>query len=117
VAAFSRRRPPVGTTFSFSLNEFATVSFAFTHQVGGRRVGRHCVAQTRRNQHRRAYRRRVTAAAMSFPLHPGRNKLVFQGRVTHSRTLRPGRYTLIITAINSAGASSNCVSLTFTIVR
>jgi len=42
---------------------------------------------------------------------------VFQGRVTHSRTLRPGRYTLIITAINSAGASSNCVSLTFTIVR
>jgi DNA-binding beta-propeller fold protein YncE len=111
------RRPPVGTTFSFSLNEFATVSFAFTHQIGGRRVGRHCVTQTGRNRHRPACRRNVTAATMSFPLHPGRNKLVFQGRVTHSRTLRPGRYTLIMTATNSAGAKSNRVSLTFTIVR
>jgi hypothetical protein len=80
-------------------------------------VGRRCVAQNGRNLHRPVCRRTVTASTISFPAHAGSNKLVFQGRVTRSRKLTPGRYTLIITATNSAGAKSNRVPLTFTIVR
>src|SRR6202035_3226387 len=41
-ARFARKLPPVGTTFSFTLNEQAKVSFAFTQPSTGRKVGRRC---------------------------------------------------------------------------
>ncbi len=118
LARISRKKPPIGTTFSFSLNEQASVSFAFTQQVPGRRVGRNCVAQTKKNRRKHACKRTVTAGTLSFTGHTGTNKVVFQGRVSSSKKLKPGRYTLIITATNSVGAHSAApTSLTFTIVR
>jgi hypothetical protein len=108
--------PPIGTTFSFLLTEQAGVTFAFTHQVGGR-AGRHeCVAQTNKNRHRSTCRRTTTAGTLRFTGHPGSNSVMFQGRLTRSRKLKPGRYTLIITATNSARASKP-QALSFTIVR
>ena len=54
---------------------------------------------------------------LSFMGHNGTNKVVFQGRISRSKKLKPGLYTLIITATNSAGARSTPVTLRFTIVR
>ncbi len=118
LATFSRKKkPPVGTTFSFILNEQARVSFAFTQPVGGRKVKGSCVAQTKKNRHNPFCKRTVTRATLSFTGHGATNKVVFQGRVSRSKKLTPGRYTLIITATNSAGARSAPKSLSFTIAR
>jgi hypothetical protein len=45
------------------------------------------------------------------------NAVRFDGRVTPSRSLRPGRYTLLITATNAVGQSSAPQKLGFTIVK
>jgi hypothetical protein len=112
-----KRRPPIGSTFSFSLNEQASVSFAFTQQVSGRKVGRTCVAKTHRNARRKRCTRTTTAGTLSFAAHDGMNKVVFQGRLSRSKRLAPGPYTLVIKARNAAGQESAPVRLSFRIVR
>jgi hypothetical protein len=113
----TKTKLPVGTTFSFSLNEQASMSFAFTQQLSGRRVGHECVAQTNKNQHRQACKSTVMAGTLAFIGHAGINKVIFQGRISSSKKLKPGTYTLTVTATNSAGVHSAPVSLRFTIVR
>jgi hypothetical protein len=116
-ASISRkRRVPVGTTFSFALNTKATVSFAFTQRVGGRKVRGKCVAKTRRNRNARHCTRTVTRATMVLSGHAGTNKVKFQGRTSPSHKLRPGTYTLVIKA-NGPSGSAAPKKLTFTIVR
>jgi hypothetical protein len=110
------KRAPVGTTFSFTLNEAASVSFSFTQAVGGRKVKGKCVAQTKKNGHKHACKRTVTRGALSLAAHAGTNKAIFQGRVSHSLKLKPGTYSLVITAKNSAGQRSAPVRLSFTVV-
>ncbi len=97
LARISRAKTPTGTTFSFSLNEQATVSFGFI-QI----LGRH---------------RRVRSGTLSFPGHSGTNMVAFAGRISRADKLKPGRYELLITATNSAGQHSQSVSLSFTIVK
>jgi hypothetical protein len=94
LAAISRAKTPTGTTFSFSLNEAATVAFSFTERAGGRKAG-----------------------TITFGGHSGTNKVAFQGHISATKRLKPGRYTLAITATNSAGVRSAPKSLSFTIVR
>jgi hypothetical protein len=96
LATVSRAKTPVGTTFSFSLNDQATVTFSFTRRVSGRTV---------------------TAGRLTFAGHDGPNKVAFQGRVSPKKKLEPGRYTLVITATGPAGARSAPKSLSFTIVQ
>jgi len=96
LAQMSRAKIPTGTTFSFSLNEEASVTFSFTRRVKGRTV---------------------TAGGLTFPGHSGTNKVKFQGRISAAKKLKPGRYTLAITATDSAGAHSAPRSLNFTILR
>jgi hypothetical protein len=96
LAQISRAKTPTGTTFSFSLNEQATVTFSFTQRVKGRTV---------------------TAGGLTFTGHSGTNRVKFQGRVSSTKKLRPGRYTLAITATDSAGVRSAPKSLSFTIVK
>jgi hypothetical protein len=90
----SVKRPPVGTTFRFTVNESLTVRFAFTQ---------------RRHGHR------VTRGALRFTVVAGAHRLRFYGRLSKHRKLPLGRYTLIITATNAAGQRAS-QKLTFTIV-
>ena len=96
LATVSRAKTPIGTTFSFSLNEQATVTFSFTRRVRGHTV---------------------TAGKLTLTGHDGTNKVAFQGRVSAKKKLKPGRYTLVITATDSAGTRSAPKSLSFTIVK
>lgn len=116
LASFARKRPPVGTTFSFTLNERARVAFAFSQPAAGRRVGRSCVAQTRANRHKHACKRTVTKGPLAFTGRAGKNKVTFQGPISRSKKLKPGTYTLVITA-SVAGLTSAPQRLSFTIVR
>ncbi len=117
-ASFARKRkPPIGTTFSFKLNEQANLTFAFTQRVRGRKVKRGCVARTTKNRHKPSCRRTMTRGKLSFSGHSGTNKVSFQGRTSRSHELALGPYTLIITATNAAGQRSKPLQITFTIVR
>jgi hypothetical protein len=117
LARVSRAKTPTGTTFSFSLGEQATVAFSFAQRVSGRKVGVECVTQTAKNRRKPACMRTTTAGTLTFTGHSGTNKVAFQGRISPVKKLKPGRYTLVITATNSAGARSAPQSLSFTIVK
>jgi 6-phosphogluconolactonase (cycloisomerase 2 family) len=84
-----RERRHGGTTFSFTLNEAARVTLAFTQKNHHPILGRLTVAG-----------------------HAGRNKVAFNGRINRHTKLKPGTYTLTI----RAGASAP-QRLTFTIVK
>jgi hypothetical protein len=109
-------KPPVGTTFRFSLNESATVRFAFNQPLPGRRMNGRCVAQTKANRNRRACTRSVARGTLAFGAGAGAHKLSFQGRLTRTRKLGPGTYTLTITAMNSVGQLATRTLRSFTIV-
>ena len=108
---------PVGTTFRFALNEPAAVKLVFTQQSSGRKVAGRCVPPTRRNKHKRRCTRTVTVATLSLQGHAGNNSVRFQGRVSRHKKLRPGRYTLTITATDASGLHTTPQSVSFTIVK
>jgi hypothetical protein len=60
---------------------------------------------------------RVTAGRLTFTGHDGANRVAFEGRISPSKKLQPGRYTLMIIAADSAGVRSAPKSLSFTIVE
>lgn len=116
IAHKHKRKPPVGTTFTFTLNTAAAIKLTFTHRVGGRKLKHKCVAPTRHNRHDRACKRTVTADTLTLTGHAGTDKIHFQGRLSKHRRLAPGSYTLTITASNTSGRSDPR-SIKFTIAR
>lgn len=83
-------RPPIGTTYFFTLNETAKVTFTFKQRLSGRKVKGHCIPQTRRYRHKPSCWRSVTKGTLSFTGHTGQNRLAFQGRITRTKKLPPG---------------------------
>lgn len=107
---------PVGTTFGFTLNEPASVSFAFTQRRSGRRVRGRCVAVTPGNAGKARCKRTVKAGSFNLPGHQGLNKAGFQGRLTSAKALKPGTYAVSIVASDAHGLRAVSPSLGFTIV-
>jgi hypothetical protein len=117
LATFAKAgKPPIGTRFMFTLNEAASVSFSFTQSVTGRKINGVCVAKSKANKHEPTCKP-VIAGTLSFAGYAGKNTVSFQGRISHSSKLKPGKYTLLITATNAAHQRSNTKALTFTIVK
>jgi hypothetical protein len=83
---------PRGTTFAFSLNEPAAVTFSFLPRGA------------------------THGESFSFPAHRGANRVGFDGWLTGSERLGTGRYTLTITAADTAGQSAPPQRLEFTIL-
>jgi hypothetical protein len=112
----SAKKPPRGTTFRFTLNTAATVSLAFSQLLLGRKVNRNCVAQTGANRTRRACTRSVGRGSLSLNSTAGAHTLSFQGRVSRTTKLKPGTYTVTITAVNTVGQRVAKTLRSFTIV-
>lgn len=110
------RTVPVGTTISFQVSEPAKATLTFARAEPGRKVGRHCVAPTRRNRHRRHCTRQVLAGTISMNAPAGLNRVQFDGRLSRHKTLRPGRHTLTITATDAAGNRSTSNATGFTVL-
>jgi hypothetical protein len=106
---------PKGTTFSFTLNEAATAHLVFTQALSGRSVAGRCVAQTKHNRARHPCRRTATAGTLGLAAHMGSDHVRFAGRPSADKELKPGHYTLTLTA-TAAGLTSVARSLSFTIV-
>ena len=115
LATVSKKQPPVGTTFELTLRSRASVRFDFTQRVAGRRVRGKCVARTNANKHKSACARTVSRGSLSFAGRAGLTTVHFQGRVSASKKLNPGTYTVVITA-TTPGVGSTVKRLTFTIV-
>jgi hypothetical protein len=110
------QKPPVGTAFSFALNEPATVNLGFARQLTGRMVRGKCVQGTPAVP-RSSCIRVQTVGALSFTGRAGVSTVSFQGRLSSAKKLAPGTYTLTITATNTSKQQSAPRSLTFTVVR
>ncbi len=107
------RKAPVGTMFKISLNTSTRVTLTFTQPGSGRKVGGKCVART--NHDKSKPRCTLTAGALHFNGRAGVNTVRFQGRVSHSRHLKPGTYTMVI-KVATPGFAASTKRLTFTIV-
>jgi hypothetical protein len=92
----SRRTWRTGTVFTFEVNEPARVVFTVTKRVATRRI---------------------VVGTMSVTRGPGHDRVSFAGRLSKpKRRLVAGRYTVLVAAVNSAGARSRERSLTFTVL-
>jgi CopC domain len=109
-------KKPVGTTFSFGLNEPASVTLTFTEPASGRKAGKTCVTQTKKNKKKKRCTRTVTVGTLTFTAHTGTNKVHFEGLISKHKKLRPGSYTLMVTA-TASGKHSTTSTLHFTIAR
>jgi hypothetical protein len=110
----ANRQPPLGTTFSFSLNEPASVKFEFTQSTSGRKAGKTCVAQTAKNKNKHSCTRTVVAGTLTFSARSGANRVSFQGLISRKKKLELGSYTLVLTA-TASGERSTPRRLKFTI--
>jgi len=111
----TKHKPPIGTTYSFTLNAKATVTLTFARRVAGRMVAGKCVAPNHKNAKRRKCKRAVRAGELSFTAGAAIDRVRFQGRISRRHRLPLGSYLLTVLARNSAGSSRK--TLSFTIVR
>ena len=113
----ARRRPPVGTTFTFVLSQPARTKLSFTRESPGRTVHGRCAVPTVRNTRQPRCTRTTAAGTLTPNGHVGLNRVRFQGRLARDRTLRPGHYAITIAATTTAGQYTNSRPLHFTIAK
>jgi streptogramin lyase len=112
-----RRRAPVGTKIKFSLSRAASVQLAFNSKKPGRKIKGKCRRKTRSNRKARRCTRLVFAGQLSFSGHAGNNSVRFQGRLSRSKRLKPGRYQLRVTATDATAPTPSSRTASFTIVK
>ena len=110
----SLRRAPVGTTFTYRLDGAASVRFDFAQPGRGRTVKGKCVPASKRN--RRKPSCTLKRGSLTFAGHTGLNTVRFNGWLSRTKKLKPGRYSLVITA-TTPGVGATSQSLRFKIVR
>ncbi len=112
-----KKRPPVGTTFSFVLDVPAQVNLSFTKLVRGRTVNGKCAFQHKRNAHRPRCQIVIGAGSLQFVGHLGTNRVAFDGRVASTYKVNPGNYQVAISARRPVLGypRSNVSTLRFTI--
>jgi hypothetical protein len=99
----ARTRTPAGTAFRYSLSEDAEVMVRFYRATAGRRLGRKCVAPTRRlRRAARCTRYPLRGTLVRRQVKAGRRLIRFTGRVG-LKALPLGRYRVILRARDSAG--------------
>jgi hypothetical protein len=107
------KKSPSGTIFSFDLNVAASVTLQFTHTAPGRRGGKSCVAQTKKNKGKRRCTRTIIAGTLPVAGRAGANEVPFDGLLS-GHSLAPGSYTLTAAA-TALGKQSAPATLRFTI--
>lgn len=94
-----------GNKVSYSLSEAATVKLLLEKKLPGRKVGRKCVRQTKKNKSHKRCPRFKRIAQFDGPGVPGSNKVTLPG----GKKLKPGTYRLTMTATDVAGNTATKV--------
>lgn len=111
----AKHKPPVGTKFTFELNEAASVKLTFTQAGSGRKVSGKCVASTHKNRKKPSCT--LVLGVVTIAGKAGSNSIKFAGKLPGGKKLKPGRYTVTITAKATNGTASKPSSLEFTIAN
>ena len=107
-----------GTSIRFTISEAATARLRFRRLAPGRLVGGRCVKPTRLNRSRRRCTRILPVrGSVSLPVQAGARRIRFAGRMSKRRSLKPGRYRLILTAADAAGNVSTPDRARFRLLR
>jgi hypothetical protein len=114
-AARRGSRVPLGTTFRLKLDRPARVRLAFSRIAAGRRVGTRCAATTKATAKKPRCDRFQARGTLEIAGKAGANSYNFKGKI-RGRTLEPGRYRLLVTAL-ADGKTSAAVSIGFSIMR
>jgi 3',5'-cyclic AMP phosphodiesterase CpdA len=113
--AVSARRPPYGSTISYTLSKPASVSIDIARLAPGRRSGGRCVAPRQRLSRNPRCTRAIRQGALERQGQAGSNKLFFTGRIG-SRPLAPGSYRMTVVA-TAGGKPSRTRSVTFRVMK
>ena len=109
----SKHKPPLGTTFTFDLNETAAIKLTFSQPGKGRKMSRKCVAQSAKNHKKQSCA--LVLGTIVLAGKAGKNSVKFTGKLSGGE-LKPGSYTVTVAAKAANGQSSKPISLKFTIV-
>jgi hypothetical protein len=107
-------RLPLGTTFSFALDQSARVKLSFTRLANGRVAAGRCVPPTLAGPRARRCTRGLSAGTVTLAAAPGANSVSFAGKTSTGR-LPPGTYTVVLHATGLSGRASTALALLFTI--
>ena len=101
----AKRHHNRGTTFSFTLDQAATVTVQIQRKGSGRLVHHACVPASKTTRRKPKCPLYTTAATLARTGHAGLNKLAFTGRIGR-KALKPGDYQAVFTATHPAGSST-----------
>ncbi len=91
----AKKKAPIATTANYSLSAAATVTFTVERRLPGRRVGKHCVKQTKANRTKKKCSRfKPVKGAFTHSGQAGSNSFKFSGRL-NGKALKPGGYRLV----------------------
>lgn len=107
---------PRGLLVSLSLNESATLRLQFLASAQGRLAHGQCVVPNKNNTRARHCTRQIDAGIVALSANPGPNTIAFSGRLSPTKKLPPGAYTIEITA-SAAGKTSAASKITITIAQ
>lgn len=98
----------LGHSISFTLSEEAEVTLSLERRLSGRRVRRRakrvCARPTRRNRRaRRCTRHARVRTTIQLKAKRGANRVVFAGRLSRRKSLKPGSFRLTVNARDSGG--------------
>jgi hypothetical protein len=107
----------VGTRVSFTLSEPGTVRFTVERPGKGRKVSGRCARPRPANRKRvPCVRWTPLKGSAATPGRKGANRVTFRGRMG-GKTLRPGRYRLVLRVTDVARNTARARALRFRIVR
>jgi hypothetical protein len=116
-ASILRKATAIGGRVRYTLSESATTAFTVERKTIGRRSGRRCVKQTRRNRTRRRCTRFVRLrGSFTHSGKAGTNSFKFSGRL-RNRKLQVASYRLVAVATDAAGNKSAARRRPFRVVR
>ena len=104
-----------GTVLRFTSSEAAALRLKVQRARPGRRRAGRCV-RVRVRPARRACTAYVRRATLGRTIGAGAGRVAFSGRIGRT-ALRPGRYRLVLRAVDAAGNRSAAVRLAFRVVR
>jgi hypothetical protein len=112
--AVAHPRVPVDTRFGLTVNQTARVTLTFRQAVSGRRVHGHCRTINATDRNDPPCTRSVLRGKLSLRIAAaGRRSLRFTGQLDAHR-LRPGNYTVTVTATATGGTATRRLRFTIT---
>jgi len=102
-------------TFRYTLSAAANVTLAIERPTAGRKSGRSCQKQTRKNRKKRKCTFYAPLGKLTTMGRAGANTLTFSGKLS-GRPLKPGAYRVTGVAVNSAGRAAPATAR-FTVTR